>query len=273
MTTDLTPASEPIPSTAADDRVARVRAIVRDISIGGLTGLIAGILVGGLGGRLVMRLAAVLVPETTGLTTANGNRIGAITVEGTLLLVVFGGLFAGVVAGGIWVVVRPWLPTQRGRRALASIPLALAFGTPLLIEGDNVDFSILDRDPTVIAALLVLVALAGPAMVLIDDWLDRQLPGTRNRPALFLYLPITAFGLFLTLFLTVPLMFQIGSAVVLFAIVGVGIATLLHWRERVAGRPTPSPTVERIARVALVIAVTLGLGRTALDVLEALGLR
>ena len=68
-----------------------------------------------------MRLAALLVPDSVGAFTENGNRIGDITVGGTLALIVFIGLFFGAVAGSLWVVLRPWLPAARGARALASI--------------------------------------------------------------------------------------------------------------------------------------------------------
>ena len=58
--------------------------IVRDIARGGLAGLAVGIVLGGLGGRLVMRLAALLVPTATGFFTENGNQIGVITFGGSV---------------------------------------------------------------------------------------------------------------------------------------------------------------------------------------------
>ena len=49
--------------------------ILRDIARGGLAGLAVGVVVGGLGGRLAMRLIALLVPEATGplRRTATGS--------------------------------------------------------------------------------------------------------------------------------------------------------------------------------------------------------
>ena len=98
--------------------------ILREITRGGLAGLIAGIFVAGIGGRLVMRLAALLVPESAGNLTENGNRIGDITAGGTFALILFVGLFFGVAAGSLWVVLRPWLPTTSSARALVSVPIA-----------------------------------------------------------------------------------------------------------------------------------------------------
>lgn len=108
--------------------------VIREITRGGLAGLIAGIVVGGVGGRLVMRLAAVLVPGAVGGRTDNGALIGAITIEGTLALFLFGGLAAGIFAGSIWVMVAPWLPAAWPTRALAGAIIAAAIGTPGLVN-------------------------------------------------------------------------------------------------------------------------------------------
>lgn len=53
--------------------------VLRDIARGGIAGAIVGITVGGLGGRAVMRIAAILHPDAVGALTENGNRIGYIT--------------------------------------------------------------------------------------------------------------------------------------------------------------------------------------------------
>jgi hypothetical protein len=84
--------------------------VLRDIARGGVAGIVVGILVAGLGGRLVMRLATILHEGTVGFRTENGEVIGEITLGGTLALMTFGGLGMGLVAGTIWVIVSPWLP-------------------------------------------------------------------------------------------------------------------------------------------------------------------
>ena len=117
---------------AASDRPSSTAAandVLRDIARGGIAGLLTGIVVAGIGGRIVMRLAALVVPEATGRFTENGNRIGTITLDGSLALVVFVGLFFGVVAGSLWVVIRPWLPLSALARSLVTLPIAVALGT------------------------------------------------------------------------------------------------------------------------------------------------
>ena len=64
--------------------------VLRDIARGGIAGAVAGIIVGGIGGRLLMRLAAMLQTDAVGFVTQNGNRIGNLTLIGTLGLIAFG---------------------------------------------------------------------------------------------------------------------------------------------------------------------------------------
>src|SRR4051794_13712655 len=111
MTADATRAAAVTAPTTV--RAAVLIDILREIARGGLAGLLAGVIVGGLGGRLAMRAATLLLPEAVGRITENGNRIGDVTFDGTVALVIFGGLLAGVLAASTWVVIQPWLPPAR----------------------------------------------------------------------------------------------------------------------------------------------------------------
>jgi hypothetical protein len=64
---------------------SRTGEVLRDIARGGIAGALVGIVVGGLGARLAMRLAAILHPDAVGALTENGNRIGDVTMGGTLV--------------------------------------------------------------------------------------------------------------------------------------------------------------------------------------------
>lgn len=248
--------------------------VLRDIVRGGLAGLIVGVLVAGIGGRLVMRLAALLVPAADGAFTENGNRIGDITIGGSLALVVFIGLFFGALAGSLWVTVQPWLPRSRGLRILASIPLALALGTMGLIEPHNPDFRILGRDPFVIASLLGLVALVGPMLVAVDHWLDGRLPRPRasDRGTIGVYIAITAVGALLTVLGTVPTYLSPRAFPVGVALLATGVATLVWWAAHVRGMDA-APWVRRLGRIGVAAVVVAGFAISVPDVLRVLGLR
>lgn len=254
-------------------------AVVRDIARGGLAGIIVGLLVAGLGGRLVMRLAAILHEDATGILTENGEVIGHITFEGTLALMVFGGLGMGLVAGTIWVIVGPWIPGHGLPRAIATALAAIALGTPNLIQRLNPDFVVLDHDPVVVALLVGLVALVGSSIAFVDGALDSRLPrpGPGRGIATTIYTVITLMGLFLVVPVVVAILLDQreyrAPIRVGWALAVVGACTLTWWALRVKGRSTP-PTVLRLAgTLSLLVAVGLGVATSLPHILGAAGIR
>lgn len=280
MTTGVVPEiAEPDPRAAADAAAAddasavATNEVLRDITRGGLAGLIVGVLLAGVGGRLVMRLAALLVPGSVGSFTENGNVIGAITFAGSMGLIVFVGLLFGALVGSLWVVISPWLPASAPMRALLSIPIAVGLGTFGLVDDRNRDFAILGRDPLVIASLVALVASFGPALVVVDRWLDRRLPhaGPDDRGVIAGYAIVTALGSVLTLVIVVPGF--LGSQMVLAGagLVLVGICTLASWWFRVMRLEAPPSVLIVIGRLGLATATVAGLLVATREVAGALG--
>ncbi len=276
MTTDHLTPSLPGPSAeVAGEQVTSdpLADILREITRGGLAGLIVGILLAGVGGRLVMRLAALLVPGSAGAVTENGNVIGAITIGGSFALVLFIGLMTGAVAGSLWVTIRPWLPGSALARALVAVPIAIALGTVGLVDDRNRDFAILGREPLVVASLVVLVASFGPALVLADRWLDGRLPSatSRNTGIFAGYVSVMAIGLVLTSVLVIPLYVTSQLAIAGPALVVVGLATLVHWWLRITGRPPRPIVLVVLAELGLGVATAVGLIVSANEVAGALG--
>src|SRR3990172_2205937 len=101
-----------------------------------------GILVLGLGGRVVMRIAAAVNPDATGLRTEAGEVVGVVTAQGSLGLLVFGGLASGIVAGIVWVVVSPWIPGTGPRRWLLAMLVTVALGGSLPLPSGHPDLVI-----------------------------------------------------------------------------------------------------------------------------------
>jgi hypothetical protein len=250
--------------------------VLRDIARGGISGAIVGIVVGGLGARVVMRVVAILHPDAVGALTENGNRIGDITMGGTLFLVLLG-LILCALAGVLWVIVSPWIPGHTGVRALLTAGIAIATGTPLLIIGRNPDFVILDHDPRVVALLVALVGLVGLSIALLDSWLDRRLPHAvtgRKGPAVF-YATVTLMGAVLVLPF-VLLVFLTSDEYQLplragYALLVVGLCTATSWGLRVRGRVSTPRGLVIAARGAVLVAVMLGVLTSLPHISRALG--
>jgi hypothetical protein len=256
--------------------LSRTGEVLRDIARGGISGVAAGIVVGGIGGRLVMRIAALLHPDAVGALTENGNRIGDITLGGTLGLVLFG-LITCAMAGAVWVIVSPWIPGRSGVRALLTAGIAIAIGTPALIIGRNPDFVILEHDPVVVALLVALVGSIGLSIALLDSWLDRRLPHAvngRKRPAV-VYAIVTLMGAVLVLPFVLLAYFaadeyqlplRVGHALLV-----VGLCTATWWGLRIRGRVSTPRGLVIAARGAVLVAVMLGVLTSLHHISRALG--
>jgi hypothetical protein len=161
-------------STAAtlerpQERTARPSAL-RDFAGVFVAGGVAGVVVGGLGTRIAMRIAALTAGDIAqGLRTEAGATIGRITLEGTLFLIAFAGIGSALVGTAFYVATLPWLPRRRALRALAFGGLELAlFGTVLLDPG-NPDFTILGRPLLNVLVLSTLFVLHGVALVMLVE--------------------------------------------------------------------------------------------------------
>lgn len=268
-------AASPVPAAGVAvvrDSPGSITLVLRDIARGGLAGLITGVLIAGIGGRIVMRLAALLVPSAVGQLTDNGNRIGDITTSGTVGLVLTGALFFGLFGATVWVVVSPWIPGVGWQRTVLAMPIAVALTGVALVQGRNPDFPTLRHDVATVVLLLLLVAVAGASMSVLDGWLDRRLPkpGARHdADAIYLVLTLAGGGLIFPIVVASYL----GEETLLgLAIAAAGLATLTSWRFRYRGAACPG-RLRAAGRASLLIAVGLGALAIAPDVASAVGWR
>ena len=251
-------------------RTREVRAfaeILRGILVAALACGIVGTLIGGLGGRIVMRAAALLDPSSTGFATANGNRIGDITLGGTFALLIFGGLLVGLVAAVVWVTVAPWLPRGGIRQALASAVVAVALAGGLLVESSNPDFALLDHDLVIVAMLLAIPALFGLTLPFAIRWLDRRVrhPGTDPTAFTLLTGGLVLLGGGLVVPITAAIFFADQACLCTVAplplgvpLLIAGLATIATWVAGVRGSALP-PAVAITGRTAVLVATMLGL--------------
>jgi hypothetical protein len=162
-------------SVADSDTDVRLRmnGVLRRTALLGVTSVVGGILVGGVGGRIVMRVSALAAgPGMVGRVTENGNRIGEITFGGTLALVIFAGALGGVLASVVVVGSEPWL---RWMGPLRGVGMGLVV---LAVFGDFTTFDFVVIEPTALnVAMFVGLALVfGLAIQFGFRLLDRRLP-------------------------------------------------------------------------------------------------
>jgi hypothetical protein len=258
--------------TATIGRVRRWPELVREIAIGGLAGLVGGVVVVGAGGRVLLRIVAAIDPTATGRLTSSDNRIGDVTLDGTVGFILFAGLLFGAAAGVIWVVVGSWIPGHGWRRWLASGVVAAAVASIFVVRAGERDFQILDP-ATVVAGMFVgLIALLGAFVAATDERLRRSLPAVDSGSvgALSGYGVIVLLGLLLSPLAVIPFFVSDSSfrppVEIGLSLVVVGLATLAWWVLRAReGLAQPPAALVAVGRGALAVAVVLGFVRLATE--------
>jgi hypothetical protein len=144
--------------------MATLIAVGRHVGTASLSGIVAGIVVGGLLARVVMRISGFMAgPALVGVHTSNGNRVGDITFAGTLALVLLTGIASGLLGGIVYAVVEPWLRRVRPRHGLAyGVALFLAYGF-FVLDPFNFDFrrfGVAALNVAMFAALFVIFGVA-----------------------------------------------------------------------------------------------------------------
>ena len=142
--------------------VATWLAIGRHVALATLAGLIGGVLVGGVLGRVAMRISGLAAgPSMVGVHTSNGNRVGDITLAGTIALIVFVGVGAGVLGGVVYAALEPWLRRFRPWHGVVyGAALLATFGFTVL-DPFNFDFARFGPLPLNIAMFAALFVVFG----------------------------------------------------------------------------------------------------------------
>jgi MFS family permease len=183
---------------------------VHTVAVAALAGAVAGIIAGGLCGRLAMRVTAIMATSAEqGTLTEAEERVGEISVGGTIALIVFGGMLAGIIGGFVYAACEHWFRGFGPWRGVAFGIFLLATLGWAVIEGDNFDFSSLGAVSVNLIMFSAIYLLFGVLLVPFFDWTREHLPRPALRPSFFAVVPVYAIGLLF-------------STVLLIAIVGIG---------------------------------------------------
>ncbi|MEX0826183.1 MAG: hypothetical protein WD184_05475 [Acidimicrobiia bacterium] len=263
-------------SVRVEQPPASLAALVRHVGVIGWSGLLTGVVVGGLGSRVFMRIAgATGRPAARGAGTEAGFRVGELTVGGTMALVVFVGIFAGIIGALLYAIFRPWLSWAGRFRGLVFGVVLFAFGSASsdVMNPDNVDFLILGNDLINVVMIVALFLAFGVVIEEIHRALDRRVApsGDRMRIGLVLF---AATGALLSIPLTITTMFGDGCdcgppIVAAWFTILAGVGTVLWW---VSSRRGAARLPAQVLGYAGLIGTTaFGLVRAISDAAEIIG--
>ncbi|MBA3690207.1 MAG: hypothetical protein H0W82_02200 [Actinobacteria bacterium] len=221
-------------------------------AIGG--GFLAGVLVGGLGGRIAMLILRLTSsPAVRGIRSDDGFVIGRISATTLFLLTLTGVL--GAIGGLLYLVGRDWVPAPL--RAGVTCVMTGAIGGALVIKPEGLDFSLLGPLPLAVAMFVAIPAGYG---VLLSVLVERRLGAEKgpSGPALWIPCALFAFALALT-----------GRFGAVF-LTGLLIAWILRRRVPDLDAIRASATVVWLGRIVLAVGTGLGLGELVRDVADIL---
>lgn len=145
------------------------------------------------GGRLAMRiLAATAGPAAQGRLTEAERVVGKITLEGTLSFMLFVGVVFGVASGGLYMLIRRWLPRGRWGGLTYGLLLIVVLG-PVFdpIRPKNPDFAIVGPGWLSVLIFVVMAIFEGMLVAAIAGRISRSLPmPTRSVRGLAPHLPL-----------------------------------------------------------------------------------
>ena len=168
------------------------RTLPRQLGATTFVGLVLGLLIGGVGGRLAMRVIFLTSdPGVRGIESDDGFLIGQFTFD-TLNLLITGSFF-GVAGAFAYLGVRPWL---LGPLWLRSVTCAVAAGAligSVVIIPDGVDFTALSPVPLAVALFIAIPALFGLLCPPAVEWALRPGSWAWTRPFRWVVAPLAVF--------------------------------------------------------------------------------
>lgn len=187
----VTAPARPAEADSRDRAWYAVRVTLRQVVIVVLAGMVTGLLFVGPTARLAMRLlAATGGDRAQGQVTEAGEIVGAITVEGTIGLIIFVGLGSGLLSSLAYGLMRRILPAGPAGGALLGLALFVIVGPTLdPIRADNPDFGIVGPGWLALLVFLAMAVVQGSLLAVAHARLSHAVPlVSRARPSSALWL-------------------------------------------------------------------------------------
>jgi hypothetical protein len=247
-----------VPDPAPPDVTATAKRFLWYLDLLVLSGLASGLVAAGAGGRMVMRLLAVTAGnQAQGRLTEAQEVVGRISVGGTIGFIIFAGLFGGLAAAGLYMLLQRWLPPARLGAIVFGAFLLLVFATRLEpLRAENPDFNLVGPGWLALLAFSALALFDALVLAAVAGRLSRSLPVVSGqRRTVAAYLPL------LLLLLTGPFL--------LVVLAGAALATLALQRPAIGGwwRSTAVVTVGRVVLIGVAVVAFPGFVQAVRDIL------
>ncbi len=226
----------------------------RRLAAGVLGGLVTGLAIGGVGGRVAMFvLRLTSSPTVIGLKTDDDFTIGRFSGDTGFLLAFTAGL--GVLGSLFYLAVRALLPAER--RPLLMAIVGGTVGGALFVRPGGVDFTLLSPLPLAIPLFVALPAAYGAILSLVvERWLREDSPVRRSRLGVLGLIPL----------LLVSLVGPLGALIVP-VILGAWMLARAYPSSIAAWRSRPATWVGRAALAGLTGFALIDLIRDAVEIL------
>jgi hypothetical protein len=139
---------------------------LRRLGAASLAGALAGVVVGGIGGRLAMLLLRLTSDASLhGLKTDDGFTIGIVSGETTFLLTIT--FVIGATGGVVYLATRSLVPERR--RVWVWAALGAAIGGAEILRPHGIDFTLLDPLPLAVAMFVAIPAAGAAATSILAE--------------------------------------------------------------------------------------------------------
>ncbi len=173
MATPLPPPDRALVAADTPGSGGAAAAMVISAAIGSIAGALSGLVWGGIGGRIAMRIVLLTSGDhVRGITSDDGFRIGTISSATIFLLILT--TIMGAIAGFVSGLIRMVTAGPTWAVAVGTAVAAASIGGAVIVHTDGVDFRFLEPLWLTVGLFVLIPGLWGASVVVITERILRS---------------------------------------------------------------------------------------------------